>query len=423
LNGDPRHPEFMSSKPVNNTPEFLEFDEHAMFGPGGTDLSPIVLREMYRPYVNPWSDQLVECYEETLVLLKRLYNTRNDMVITIGPIRSAMDTVMCSIAEPGDHVMVCSNGYWSEMFMEILRAHGADPIACNGPWGLPMDPQRVSDELARRNDIKAVVLTHVETSTGVINPVKEIGQIVKSRGLPFVLDCAQSIGGMPIMTDEWQVDFVLGGTHKCMSAPAGLGFIGISPEGWRVVERRKTPINGWYSNLLVWRDTWMERNRNWYTFPSSSLFGLRAVLDYIFKLGPEEIYKRYRLAAKAIRWGASEMGLGLYVDGTHCPGCDSEKKFCADTATPIVYPAGVTHKTFAGMMARKYNIAIGGGLGERSATYFRVGPTGIVQIVPANVLKLMTAIGVSMNECGANVNLEAGLNVAARILDEVEPLR
>ena len=389
-----------------------------MFGPGGTDLSSMVLREMYRPYVNPWSEGFIAFYEDTLALLKNLCGTRQDMLIMMGPIRAAMDTTVCSLVEPGEKVAVCVNGYWSELFTEIVESHGGVPVVVEGTWGLPFDAQRLAEALDKNGgQIQKVLANHVETSTGVVNPVAEIGRVVKSRGLIYVLDCAQSMGGMPIKMDDWGVDFCLGGNHKCMSAPAGLGFIGISQDGWKAIRGRRTPIKGWYTNIETWRDVWMERNRVWFTFPSSTLFALRAVLDHIFKEGPEQIYGKYERAAKAIRWGVSEMGLDLYVDGSKCPGCDSPARFCADTATPIVYPRGIGHDRFAEEVSRSFGITIGGGLGKNASQVFRVGPTGIVQITPGNVIKLLSAIGLSMRKVGVSIDVEAGLTVASSILE------
>jgi alanine-glyoxylate transaminase/serine-glyoxylate transaminase/serine-pyruvate transaminase len=394
------------------------FAVHQTFAPGGTDLSTDVIKEMSRSYVNPWSSEFISFYEETLGLLKKLYNTKQDVLVMIGPIRAAMDAVVCSILEPGEKVLVCVNGYWSELFVEIVKAHGGIPIVLQEELGTPINPdvlRKALDQL--KGEIRAVIANHVETSTGVVNQVEEMGRLIKERGLIYVLDCAQSLGGMEVRMDEWGVDFCLGGNHKCMSAPAGLAYIGISREGWRFLENRKTSIKGWYSDLLKWRETWIERTRVWYTFPASLLFGLRGVLDIMFEKTPERVYQQYRLAAKAIRYGVSEMGLQLLPDGTRCPGCDSPMRLCADTATPICYPTGVSHDQFANFLNEKFNVAIGGGLGPLAGKTFRVGPTGLVQIQPSNVLKLLSVIGMGMKEMGVRVNTEAGFDAARQILN------
>jgi alanine-glyoxylate transaminase/serine-glyoxylate transaminase/serine-pyruvate transaminase len=398
------------------------FDEKLSAIPGGTSLHPAVLRSMQRPYVNPWSSEFVAYFEETLALLKRLYNTRQDVLVMIGPIRMAMDAVVCSLLEPGEKAAaVAVNGHWSELFTHIARAHGAVPIAIEVPWGLPIDPDKVRRQFdaMRHEDIKALFITHVETSTGVLNPVEELGKVAQERGLLYVVDAAQALGGIEVRMDDWGIDFCLGGNHKCMSTPAGLTYMGISERGWQALERRQTPIQAWYTNLLVWREVWMKRQSGYFTFPSSLVFGLRAALDQMFDMSLPVLYRRYTLVAKAIRYAVSEMGLELVVSGHDCPGCDSTGRFCADTATAIRYPPNVRHEDFAQLMHSQYNISIAGTYGPFAGKAFRVGPTGLLQIGRGFTLNLLSCMGMAFQQLGFPANVDRVLSVADAILAEL----
>ena len=160
------------------------FDDLQSAIPGGTSLHPAVLRNMQRPYVNPWSDDFVAYFEETLALLKRLYNTSGDVLVMTGPIRMAMDAVVCSLLEPGEKAAaVAVNGHWGELFTVMARAHGAVPLVLDEQWGTPIDPDVVRRQLDAVQDenVKALFVTHVETSTGIANPVEEIGEIARER--------------------------------------------------------------------------------------------------------------------------------------------------------------------------------------------------------------------------------------------------
>lgn len=361
------------------------FDEQLSAIPGGTSLHPAVMRSMQRPYVNPWSSEFIAFYEETLALLKRLYNTRQDVLVMMGPIRLAMDAVICSLFEAGENntMAIAVNGYWSELFKEIALAHGISPIIIQTEWGLPIDPEMVRRQLdaAGSRKLKALFVTHVETSTGVLNPVDELGKVARERGLIYVVDSAQTLGAIEVRMDDWGIDFCLSGNHKCMSTPAGLTYIGISERGWQAIERRKNPIKGWYSNLLVWRDVWMKQQSGFFTFPVTLVFGLRAALDLMVEMGLSELYRRYAQVSKALRYGVSEMGLQLVVNGHKCPGCDSKGQFCANTATAVRYPPGIRHEEFAGLMHQQYGLSIAGTYGPLAGEAFRVGPQACFRLV------------------------------------------
>jgi len=410
---------------VGSSPEgnlWKTFDEQLSAIPGGTSLHPAVLRNMQRPYVNPWSAEFQAYFDETLELLKRLYNTRHDVLVMMGPIRVGMDAVVTSLLEPGASTAAMAvNGYWGNMFTDIARAHGVTPVALEQPWGLPLDPDKVRSQLdaARRENIKALFVTHVETSTGVLNPVAELGKVAQERGLLFVVDAAHSLGGVEVRTDDWQADFCISGNHKCMSTPAGLAYVAISERGWQALERRPTPIQGWYTSLLVWRDVWMRRQSGYFTFPTSLVFGLRAALDQMFAMSLPTLHRRYAIVSKAIRYGVSEMGLELVPSGNGCPGCASPGQFCANSATAVRYPAGVRHEDFARIMHSDYEMSIAGTYGPYAGKAFRVGPTGLMQIHRGFTLNLLTCMGRAFQTLGVTTDVGRALSVADAILAEL----
>ena len=398
------------------------FDEQLSAIPGGTSLHPAVMRSMQRPYVNPWSSEFIAFYEETLALLKRLYNTRQDVLVMMGPIRLAMDAVICSLFEAGENntMAIAVNGYWSELFKEIALAHGISPIIIQTEWGLPIDPEMVRRQLdaAGSRKLKALFVTHVETSTGVLNPVDELGKVARERGLIYVVDSAQTLGAIEVRMDDWGIDFCLSGNHKCMSTPAGLTYIGISERGWQAIERRKNPIKGWYSNLLVWRDVWMKQQSGFFTFPVTLVFGLRAALDLMVEMGLSELYRRYAQVSKALRYGVSEMGLQLVVNGHKCPGCDSKGQFCANTATAVRYPPGIRHEEFAGLMHQQYGLSIAGTYGPLAGEAFRVGPTGLLQISRGFTLNLLTCMSMAFRRLGYPCNVDEAIKTAEIVFSE-----
>jgi aspartate aminotransferase-like enzyme len=404
---------------VQNDQGFVKrsvFDEQLQYAGGATDLHPAILRTMCRPHVSPWIEEFKPYYEDVLASLNELYQTHQDVLILMGMIRAGMDAVICSLVEPGDRIVVASNGFWSDYWIELVESYGGVPVVLREEWGRPWSAQKIRSELHRlEGDAKAFCLTHVETSTGVVNPPQEIGEIVKERGLLYILDCAQSLGGMEVKMDEWGADFCIGGSHKCMSIPAGLAFVGVSEEGWKAIEGREVPIRGRYMNLAHWKHLWAQTPAR-VSLGAPLLFALGSVLDLIFQQTPQEVYRRHRVAAKAIRSGIRELGLNLFVNCSQCPGCDSPKRFCADTVTVFRYPRGVVHEDFAKIMSQQYGIAIGGGIGKLKGKICRIGPAGLVQILPRNIFALVTSIGLAMRQLGAKVEIQSAIDVVNRVL-------
>jgi aspartate aminotransferase-like enzyme len=400
-----------------NDEVWWKWEQQLNLAPGSSDLIPSVRERMQRHYVNPWNQDFMTFYEETCERLKGLFNTRHDVIIQVGPIRVAMDTAINSIVEPGDKVIICRNGHWSDQFRILVELSGGEPIIIDDVWGRSFSVDLLRDEIKRyRGQAKALVLTHVETSTGIVNPVAEVGRVARENDLLFILDSAQSLGGMEVRMDEWNVDLCIGGSHKCMSAPAGTAFLAISPRVWETIRKRAVQIRGWFTNLEIWRDI-----ANWthlITWPTSAMYGLQASLDIIAE-DPHRIYKRHAVAAKAIRWGVSEMGLKLIPDGSNCPGCDSPDRICSDTSTAVCYPPGVNYESLSGILYSRYNVAIGGGLGKLREKNFRFGPTGLSQIAPGAVMHGLSSVGMTLKELGVNMEVERGLMAARSVLDEM----
>jgi aspartate aminotransferase-like enzyme len=313
------------------------------------------------------------------------------------------------------------NGHWSKVFTDMMGAHGREPVVLEEQWGVPLDPDKVRRQLdaIQEDNVKALFVTHVETSTGVLNPVVELSEVARERGLYYVVDAAQTLGGVEVCTDEWGVDFCISGNHKCMSAPAGLSYVAVSERGWKALEQRKTPIQGWYTSLLVWRDIWLRRQSGYFTFPVTLVLGLRAALEQMFDISLPKLYRRYALVAKAIRKAVMEMGLELVVNCDDCPGCDSSGLHCANTATAILLPDGVRHEEFARLMHEEYNLSIAGTYGPFAGKAFRVGPTGLMQIQPEFNMNLLSCMGMALQRLGFPAKVDPALHVADAILREI----
>jgi aspartate aminotransferase-like enzyme len=391
--------------------------ERITYGPGGTNLPPEVVEAMRQSYVFPWDTDFVAVHEEVVSGLRCLFGTRGDVLTIMGPIRAAMDATVCSLVERGQRVLLLKNGYWSGLFEEIVVAHGGVPVVAESVWGEPLTVDWVAEQLDRWQGPPTILfVTHVETSTGVANPIADIASLTRHHRFCLVVDAAQSLGGMPVHADEWNADVCIGGNHKCMSAPAGLAYLAISPQAWAMMERRRTPISGWYTSLLVWRDMWLRRNRPYYTYSASLVYGLQAALKLLLARGAQDLYRRYEDRSLALRCGLRAMELQMVPPCERCPGCQEGERFCADTVTAVRYPAGVAPAQFDAALLKRYGVTVAGGLGSNVGKIFRLGPTGLVQLQCAVILDMLCHVAEALIECGARLDLKRGMQVAAEIL-------
>ncbi|MEE8358756.1 MAG: aminotransferase class V-fold PLP-dependent enzyme, partial [Candidatus Hydrothermarchaeales archaeon] len=173
--------------------------------PGPVELSPGVLEAMSRPVIGHRTPEFDEVLEYCWDVLKKLFRTRNDVVLLTGSGTSAMDAAISNIIGDGDEVVCCTGGKFSERFVEIVRAYGGVPREVEVEWGCAVCPEDV-EEVLSDSSARVVTLTHNETSTGVLNDAGAISKVVKDYGAVFVMDAITSVGGDDVRTDEWGVD-------------------------------------------------------------------------------------------------------------------------------------------------------------------------------------------------------------------------
>jgi aspartate aminotransferase-like enzyme len=355
----------------------------------------------------------VEYYRETADMIKTLFNTKNVIVPMVGTIRVAFDGIYGSILEPGDRVLLLSQGYWGGKFQEeVVRSFGGTPIIIEEQPGHAMRPEKVEEALKKEKDIKVVSVVHVETDGGIVNPVDEIGKVVKrNTDAMYMVDCATSFGGMKVELDKWSADIGFSGSHKGMQSPTGMAFIALGERAWQAIRNRKTPIVGHYNNLIMWRERMSERTYkgvyNPPPIPIPIIHALRARLDYIFKTGPEKVFRRHEIAARAYRKGLTDLGLKLLAESDEAPPC-------SNTVTTCRYPEGVSSENVEKITTKRYHIPLYC-CSFRPET-FMLGTINDLQVNARHILYVITALGLTMSELGVKIDLEKGIRTTNKIL-------
>jgi alanine-glyoxylate transaminase/serine-glyoxylate transaminase/serine-pyruvate transaminase len=226
-------------------------------GPGPTEIHPRVLTTMSQPAIGYLDPVFVEMMEELKSLLRYTYQTKNPLTFPIsGPGSVGMEFCFVNLVAPGDKVIVCRNGVFGGRMIENVERCGGTPIIVEDNWGEPVSPQKLEDALKQNPDVRLVAFVHAETSTGVLSDAKTLVEIAHKYNALTIVDAVTSLGGSPVLVDEWKIDAAYSASQKCLSCTPGLSPVTFSE---RVVERvksRKDKIHSWFMDMNLLLGYW-----------------------------------------------------------------------------------------------------------------------------------------------------------------------
>jgi alanine-glyoxylate transaminase/serine-glyoxylate transaminase/serine-pyruvate transaminase len=376
--------------------------------PGPTMCDSEVLRSLSKPTLSHVSSKFIEIFSETLKGLKKVFLTeKGEMFIVAGSGTLAMEMAIVNTCETGDNVLILSNGYFGERFKEICERYqlNVDYIEVK-QWGENIHPETVKEKLEKK-DYKAVTLTHVDTSTSVSAPVKEIGEIVKDTDAIFIVDGVCATAGEEERMDEWHIDVLFTASQKAIGVPPGLAIIAFSQKALEIYQKRKEPVKSYFMDIGLWKpimDAYLEGRPAYFaTPPVNMIYALHESVKQILKEGMEERFKRHKIIAKAFREALKTLELKIVP---------VSEEYAASTVTGIYYPQGVTDEEFRKNMVEN-GVIVAGGLGKLKGKIFRVGHMGTVQ--PSDILATIAAIENSLIKCGYKVEPGSGLEAAQEL--------
>jgi aspartate aminotransferase-like enzyme len=375
--------------------------------PGPTNVDPAVLRALSKPTLSHGSSEFVEIFKETLDDLKKIFMTNSQVFAISGSGTLALETAIANAIEPEDRILNIVTGFFGQYFVKISKAHGAVPTVIEADWGQSVKPEKVKDAL-KEGDYKAVTVTHVETSTGIANPIKEIGEIVKEHSSAFyIVDTVCSLCGMEVRTDDWNIDFCVSGSQKCLGLPPGLAILSVSNEALDFLETRKTPVNFWYGDLKNWLPIMLDPSKYFATPPVNMIYALSEALKLVLSEGLEERFRRHHFLAEAFRSALEAIGINLVAD----------RKCAADTLTAAYYPEDIEDTSFRNAMRRR-GIVVTATLGPLKGKGFRVGHMGNVN--QNDIISTTGAIEATLADLGYDFVHGAGLKAAVDKLRSVK---
>ncbi len=367
--------------------------------PGPTNIDPRVLRAMCRPPLSHTSLEFADIFREALNNLKKVFMTESEVFVVAGSGTLALEMAIANVIEPGDKVLNCVSGHFGNYFVEISKVFGAVPKVLEVAWGKAVKPEQVREAL-KEDSYKAVTVTHVETSTGVFNPIKDIGEVVKKDSDAFyIVDTVSSLGGMEVRVDEWGIDVCASGSQKCIGVPPGLALIAVSQKTLEYLEKRKSPVGTWYGSFKNWLPIMRDPTKYFATPAVNMIYALNESLKLILEEGLENRFKRHYVLAESFRAAINALNLKLVA----------EKENASNTVSAVYYPEGIDDNQFRSEM-KKRGVIVAAMLGPLKGKGFRVGHMG--NINQNDIFSLLTAIETSLKKIGYGVELGTGISAA-----------
>jgi alanine-glyoxylate transaminase/serine-glyoxylate transaminase/serine-pyruvate transaminase len=339
--------------------------------------------------------------EEVKDLLRYAFRTKNMLTIPVsGPGSVGMETCFVNLVEPGDTVIVCQNGAFGGRMKENVERCGGTAVMVMDAWGAPVDPSKVEDALKANPGTKVLAFVHAETSTGVQSDAATLCALAKSHGALSIVDAVTSLGGTPVLVDEWGADAVYSGSQKCLSCMPGISPITISEAAADVVRSRNRKVQSWFMDLNLVMGYWSGEGARVYhhTAPINPLYALHESLVMLEEEGLENAWARHAKIHGALRVGAEAMGLSFIVD----------EPYRLPQLNAIAVPDGVDEAAVRNMLLEKYSLEIGAGLGDLAGKVWRVGLLG-QSASPEHVTAFLTAMEDALSVQGASINVGAAL--------------
>lgn len=344
----------------------LNIPQRLLLGPGPSPVPQRILDALSKPTVGHLDPVFLKIMDEVRSMLKQVFQTANEMTLAVSGTGSAgMETVFVNLVEPGDRVLVCINGVFGQRMKDVAERCGAEVHTLEAVWGTAFDQNAVIAE-AKKLKPRVVAIVHAETSTGVHQPVNELGAALHEMGALLLIDCVTSLGGMPVEIDKWGVDAAYSGTQKCLSCPPGLAPVTLSQRAVQRLEQRKKKVQSWYLDLTMVRQYWGHERFYHHTAPINMLYGLHEALTIVLEEGLEARFARHRRAHEKLKNNLKQIGIG-YVsqEGHHLPMLNA-----------VQIPNGIEDVPARKRLLEEHGIEIGSGLGAFKGKAWRIGLMG-----------------------------------------------
>jgi aspartate aminotransferase-like enzyme len=386
--------------------EHVEMDRpEIILAPGPTPIPPEVLLAQGSPLVYHRGPGFGRLMRDVTTRLEELYRTETaDVLLMTSSGTGGLESAIQNVFSPGDDVLVPLAGFFSERWTRLAEAHGLVVRTVEYDWGRRVVAQEVAASLAEHR-VKAVLLTQSETSTGVIQPIRELARVANDAGALVVVDVVSSLGAVPFAFDEWGIDVAVGGSQKALSASPGIAFVAISERAWAM--QRAATMHRFYFDWSIYKDyADKPEPENPWTPAISVMQGLQAALELYFQDGVDVALERHHTLSRAVKDGAQALGLDLFGEGL-----DDNW-----TVTAIRAPEAADADTISERMRSDFGCVIAPGQGPLKGTVFRIGHFGYFSEL--DIIRGLAALEMTLERLGHPVKRGAAVAAAEGVFQD-----
>jgi len=353
--------------------------------PGPTPCPPEVLEAMSKQMINHRGGEFAQALSTVTAGLKKVFQSDNDVLILTASGTGGLETAVVNILSPGDKVLSVSIGVFGERFAAIAEMFGAEVVPLKYEWGRAANADDVRQALKENPDVKAVLVTHNETSTGVTNDLASISAAVKEFDKLLLVDAISSLGSIDLPIDEWGCDVTVTGSQKGWMVPPGLTMVSVSPRGWQANAEAKMPRFYWD---FAKAKAFAGKGQTPWTPAISVIYALEVALEMMLKEGLPGIFARHKKIGQMTRDGIKALGLPLFAD----------ERYASNTVTSIAAPEGLDVAKLRQIMQSEHGIVLGGGQQKMNGKIFRIGHLGMV--TEDEIKEVMAALKQALPKAG-----------------------
>ncbi len=395
-------------------------------GPGPVEVDPRVLNAMSMPMLGQFDPHFTENMNEIMALYRGIFCTENQWTLLVdGTARAGIEALMVSVLAPGDKILVPVFGRFGHLLSEIATRCRAEVISIHTDWGTVFDPQQIEDAIKQHRP-KVLACVQGDTSTTMAQPLDQIGKLCRANDVLMCVDATASITGMPLLTDEWQIDGITAGLQKCLSGPPGIAPItlndriaelvrsrkhieeGIRPDDYEAADGEMIQSN--YFDLSMIMDYWSPARLNHHTEATSMLYAARECARIVLKEGWEPRFARHNQTSRALVDGLRAMDLEIFGDlNNKMPN-----------VTGVYIPASVTGDKVRTEMLDDFGIEIGTSFGPLHGKIWRIGTMGF-GCRKDNVLACLSALEMTLRRNGHQPKAGAGVDAALAVYNAPAP--
>ena len=389
----------------------MRYPEHAdpviTLTAGPVDAYAKVLRSLGRTVLYDYDPAFQLFYEQVVDKAQKAMRLSTKPVILHGEPVLGLEAAAASLITPDDVVLNLASGVYGKGFGYWAKRYSPNLLEIEVPYNEAIDPQAVADMLKKHPEITVVSVCHHDTPSGTINPIDAIGALVSAHGAYLIVDAVSSFGGMKTHPEDCKADIYVTGPNKCLGAPPGLTLMGVSERGWAKMKANKAAPRASMLSIVDWENAWSREQPFPFTPSVAEVNGLDAALDLYLEEGPEAVWARHALTAKAMRAGVAAMGLSIWA---------ASEAIASPTTTAVRTPEGIDEKALRQAARARYGVVFSSGRGETLGRLTRVGHMGPTA-QPIYAIAALTALGGAMNAAGQKLAIGKGIDAALAVID------